>query len=343
MKNKALIVAVSMIIANLAFSSPANSASQEPSALSTSAENSEGAQERFKFTNPQGVTFEDALEFAERNQLEIEGLVSVVSYKDQAISIGVTGEVLGSKLQVTNEIKDQLQIFEQNIESQNGADSMAAKDFEDFETSNENKEIRFNFIDVVNPENLTVVDNSVTLVTQTKKTTKATKAAAAACGDWWPTLGTVYTGAVSANSRYGTMYFNFSAKALKALKCTGSSTFEPDFVTYNYDKKAYFTNNITSWSTSMPNAYLDTDFLDPSGENVITIGSHDNSTFQSGYGYYTSWKTTAGNHTSDTGKVVWQRGHYILLCPLAPAFCINPDDSKIVQAWNILIPGTFNP
>jgi hypothetical protein len=165
---------------------------------------------------------------------------------------------------------------------------------------------------------------------------------AAACGNWWPTLNSVNT-AVSGTERIGNMYFKFTATALANLKCTGSSTFEPDYVSYNYDNKSFFTNSVKSWSSNLPNAYLDTNAFDAAGEGVITIGSHNNSTFTSTANYYTSWRTNAGNATSDTAKVVWQRGYYQWGCVFGPAWCISSDESKIQYAWSIFVPGFFTP
>lgn len=164
--------------------------------------------------------------------------------------------------------------------------------------------------------------------------------AAAATGNWWPAF-------VSNNSygdnigRYNTLKFKWSSTNLSNLKNSGSTTFEPDLVTYNYDGKRYLGSTIISWSSNMPNAYKDTGILDDPDETVYTIGSHDISTMKSGTTYMTWIRTGFGNASSDKAKVVWQRGHYTWGCPAGPALCIFSDKSQIVYAWDIFMPGNF--
>lgn len=93
----------------------------------------------------------------------------------------------------------------------------------------------------------------------------------------------------------------------------------------------------------MPNGYWDTDFADGADERVYTVGSSNYSTFKSGYSYQTYFRMSNGNYSSDTAKVVWQRGHYTWGCGWGPAWCIFADESVIQYAWNITIPGTWSP
>lgn len=140
--------------------------------------------------------------------------------------------------------------------------------------------------------------------------------------------------------RYNTLKFRWSSTNLNNLKTSGSGTFEPDVVTYNYDGYHYFGDYIVSWSSTMPNAYLDTSILDDPNERVYTIGTQTVSSLAANTTYSTFFRAGFGNTSSDTAKFVWQRGTYAWGCIFGPALCIFADQSVIQYAW-FPIPGMF--
>lgn len=110
-------------------------------------------------------------------------------------------------------------------------------------------------------------------------------------------------------TRYAQVEFAWnSTTRLQNLQVCPAVTFEPDFVTYNYDGLYYMTKTIKAWSTDMSNGYLDTDFGDSSDERVYTVGTSDATTLNLYRTYYTYVRATNGNSSTDTAKVVAQRG-----------------------------------
>lgn len=165
--------------------------------------------------------------------------------------------------------------------------------------------------------------------------------AARACGTWNPSFVSNTAAASGAGGRYNSLKFSWSAARLAAMHCTGSSTFEPDLVSYNYDNLYYFSSTMLAWATTMPAGYWDTNFLDAPDERVYTVGSSNTATMLSSHTYEAFFRMSNGNTSSDSAKVVWQRGHYTPACPFGPALCIFADASVIYAAWNIPLPGSY--
>lgn len=186
------------------------------------------------------------------------------------------------------------------------------------------------------------VDIPPTLSVVTLPTESAPSASvAAACGTWNPSFVSNKAAASAAGGRYNSLKFSWSAARLAAMHCTGSSTFEPDLVSYNYDGYYYFSNTMLAWATTMPAGYWDTNVFDAPQERVYTVGSSNIATMLSSHTYEAFFRMSNGNSTSDSAKVVWQRGHYQAGCPFGPAFCIFADASVIYAAWNIPLPGSY--
>jgi hypothetical protein len=162
------------------------------------------------------------------------------------------------------------------------------------------------------------------------------------CGRWHPYLSNTISGASSAGGHFISIDFFHTSATIAALKCTGSSTFEPDFVTYNYDSRQYLGNTMKSWSSNMPNSYWDTNALDGSSEKVYTVGSSNIATMSTPM-YNVYIRMDNGNASYDSAKMVWQRGYYAWGCPSGPAWCIFAHESVIQYAWNIALPGTWRP
>ncbi len=195
---------------------------------------------------------------------------------------------------------------------------------------------------------LSQVESEVLVGAQVPPTTNPATAkssqSAAACGStWWPTYVTGTSGPASSGGRSQLFYLRFSLTTLAAFKCLGSTAFEPDFVTYNYDNAYYFADSMLSWSSTMPSPYWDTNAFDASSERVYTVGSQNINGFISGTQYSVYFRMNNGNAASDTAKIVWQRSHYQAACPLGPAWCIFADASKIQYAWSITVPGPWAP
>ena len=163
------------------------------------------------------------------------------------------------------------------------------------------------------------------------------------CGAWEPTFMNSKSDVHSVSGRYDRITFAWTSASLAALKCTGSTTFEPDFVTYNYDGKHYLGYNTLSWASNLPDAYLDTNIGDSQNELVYTLGTPSNSKLVSGLTYSNYIHTDTGNSSTDLAKIVWQRGHQIIGCPPLPVtWCIYADESQIILAWLITMPGSYS-
>ena len=68
------------------------------------------------------------------------------------------------------------------------------------------------------------------------------------CGDWWPSWINGRSNPSSlAGQRYGRTKFTWSSTRLSAFQCYTDPTFEPDFVTYNYDGKHYKLRYVNLW------------------------------------------------------------------------------------------------
>ena len=170
----------------------------------------------------------------------------------------------------------------------------------------------------------------------------APSAAAAVSGKWWPEVVQAQS-YENSNGRVGKLAFYWSAAAKNVLVAHSSrATFEPDFVTYNYDGKHYFDTSIKSWSTTMPAGYKDSKDFDSTNELVYTIGTSDANAIKSGVTYQTVFITGKGNASSDKAKVVAQLGTHLPGCT-NPKTCIFADASrKYFDGWKMTIPkGTW--
>lgn len=162
------------------------------------------------------------------------------------------------------------------------------------------------------------------------------------CGSaYWPDSMKVYAEDSTSGTRYGRLYFTWNSSNLANLKACGNVTFEPDFVTYNYEDAHYYaTSGISSWSSTMPNAYQDTSAFDGKDELVYTVGCSDATALAAGTRYTTFFRAPIGNAPWDTMKVVAQRGHR------TPSFChstwcIFADSSKrFPSSGSVRIPAT---
>ncbi|HEY6932290.1 MAG TPA: hypothetical protein VI452_02740 [Marmoricola sp.] len=129
-------------------------------------------------------------------------------------------------------------------------------------------------------------------------------------GSWSPTEVRESSGESSVvNHRYGSTKFYWGATRMGNLKCYDDVTFEPDFVTYNYDDKHYYDKGITAWASNMPDPYKDTQFSDSGDERVYTVGESHADRLVKDTWYRAYFRTEHGNTGSDTAKLNLQRGN----------------------------------
>lgn len=188
-------------------------------------------------------------------------------------------------------------------------------------------------------------EKEATLSTQgTNASISAFAASAADCGIWRPNFHeNKAASSAFQGQRYNQLKFAFTQGQLDAFACTGSTGFEPDFVTDNYDGFHYFDSTIVNFSSSMPFSYLDTSFMDSPEERVYTVGTYKRSALQPWTQYNTYVRTSLGNADTDRGKVVWQRSTMNNNCYslFGAAWCSFADASKIEYDWKLPLPGTF--
>ena len=170
------------------------------------------------------------------------------------------------------------------------------------------------------------------VVASVDQESQSASAQSSCTGDWWPTSISIQAQPSSvAGHRYADLKFSWSTSRLNNLKCFGNVTFEPDFVTYNYDDKHYYGSSIAAWLTTMPYGYKDTPFSDSSDERVYTIGSADATALASNTTYRVYFRTVNGNTVKDTAKINFQRGHrFPSWC--YSTWCIFADDTERVPA-----------
>jgi len=172
-----------------------------------------------------------------------------------------------------------------------------------------------------------------------------TTAAAVACGTWRPNFhANVAANSTYQGQRYDQLKFAFTQGQLDQFACSGSTGFEPDLVTDNYDGLHYFGDTITYYTSTMPYSYLDTKYGDGVEERVYTVGTYDVSALEPWLEYANYIRTGVGNTNTDRAKVVWQRNSTLFFgCRevFGAAWCSNPDESKIEYAWKFPLPGTL--
>jgi len=127
--------------------------------------------------------------------------------------------------------------------------------------------------------------------------------------DWYDTEG-IY--------RYIRHKIYWSAANLANLKaCGGATTYEHEFWEYNYDRKHVLGAEV-SWTSGMPNSYLDTSFADSANELGYTIGTARASNLTAGTVYTITIVTKTGNISSGgKGKVQGQKGERV------PSICTS--------------------
>lgn len=293
------------------------------------------------------VELTEAVSIAEIEKLasKAAGLVSevrrVFSFGEQEVTVGIP---VGLDGLFPTELESVIVAALQGLLGEGTGDRAASDgDFatQIFEAIREVREEgpTFNRFELTNFRDLSLLSPHAQVIVQPDGSSRPGTSQRLLSGSYIPQLVSDYSYGDSIG-RYNTLRFRWSSTNLSNLKTSGSGTFEPDFVTYNYDGLHYFGDSIISWSSTMPNAYLDTSILDDPNERVYTIGTQTVSSLIANTTYSTFFRAGFGNSSSDTAKVVWQRGTYLWGCPFGPALCIFADESVIQYAW-FPIPGTF--
>ncbi len=162
-------------------------------------------------------------------------------------------------------------------------------------------------------------------------------------GEWWPNSGHVSVQpSVNPDQRYVYQSFSWDSTRLNNLKSYPSVTYEPESWFNNYDGQLYLGNTVKSWSSDLPQSYLDTGFADGNKEKGYTVGTAKASDLTANRSYYTQIWTNLGNASSDTGKLNGQRGKRIPDWCYS-TWCIFPQATTfLVPAWQVPVPGSMS-
>ncbi len=93
-----------------------------------------------------------------------------------------------------------------------------------------------------------------------------------------------------------------------------NDTYEQELVFYNYDNTAYATS-CSSYQTTIPNSYLDTQLLDSGNEANLAIGTTTADEIKAETNYYYIYSLKGYNGTKSMYKISAQEGHYLFLIP----------------------------
>ncbi|MBA8824773.1 hypothetical protein FHX42_002120 [Saccharopolyspora lacisalsi] len=173
----------------------------------------------------------------------------------------------------------------------------------------------------------------------TRTSTADTSTAAQCAPNFVPVSDAIGMNVDGLNLRNLTLDFGWTPANLANLKCHGPNvTYEHDFAINNYDGQHFFGSYADYWSSTMPDAYLDTTFDDPAGERYLTIGTSDALKLQANFQYSNYIRTGAGNTRNDWAKLQGQRGHRIP-GQCHGTFCIFADATQDIHpAWVICVP-----
>lgn len=169
-----------------------------------------------------------------------------------------------------------------------------------------------------------------------------------ACGViFGPSYISVASNISVSGQRYGKQNMKWDSTHMASLKCRKDSpargydlTYEPDFITNNYDGKRYFSDTYKAWSSNFPNAYLDTKIDDGPNEKVFTVGTHSANDLVTNTLYNTYFRVLNGNWSSDTGKIQGQWGRHVPWYEWSTYTVFSQATERIMDAWVVPLPGT---
>lgn len=169
------------------------------------------------------------------------------------------------------------------------------------------------------------------------------------CDDnWWPDAGTIST-QPSGNATGETRNWRYSYTVSYWLQgslnnlwaCDFDATsFEPDGVYNNYDRRRYLGNEVRGWQSIFPGPYLDWNAFDTTDELTYTVGTWNVARLQPKVAYSTMIYTDRGDADTDLGKLNSQRG-WNSCSPLpGNGACIFPRATqRQILAWDHPVPG----
>lgn len=130
--------------------------------------------------------------------------------------------------------------------------------------------------------------------------------------NWAPKKGYISTNCCYAGSGYRYVYQSFiwnDWRIGNLKRIDNNMTYEAD-ATYNPERGTYL-GSVRSWSSNLPRAYRDTEFLDGvTGDlRVLTVGTANAQRLAPNKYYYTSIRTTRGRQNTDGGGATGQIGY----------------------------------
>lgn len=93
-----------------------------------------------------------------------------------------------------------------------------------------------------------------------------------------------------------------------------NDTYEQELVFYNYDNSAYATS-CSTYQTTIPDAYLDTQLFDGGNEANLAIGTTSANDIEANKEYYYIYTLSGSNGNESMYKISSQEGHYLFLIP----------------------------
>jgi hypothetical protein len=161
-------------------------------------------------------------------------------------------------------------------------------------------------------------------------------------GAWWPFIGKI----VARNSpnyvsrRFMYQSFKWSPDRLENLHSYDKEGYEHEAWYDNYDDR-HFLGKITTAVSTMPNDYLDTEALNPEGNNELgyTFGTSRGTHLEANKYYEIFIRTKLGNANTDRGKVQGARTHRrIVFCD--SRWCMKQNQvERFIPAWDFAVSG----
>jgi hypothetical protein len=290
------------------------------------------------------VTLEQALALNDLTDVSVSYTKTELNFGDVSYTINLGNSVLDNKSEAVQEFLDDLKNIHEDLTQ--ATNFVGVEQVEAMQAKVAQSTIPITEITVIGPVSPDIAAaNFVEVSTPSDYPQSGTQIpvkTAATCGNWTPNFINSLSGPHAVSGRTERITFRWTPTALAALKCTSSTTFEPDFVTYNYDGLSYLGDTFMSTVSNLPDPYLDTRIFDNPQEHVYTIGTPSNSKLVANFTYSNYMHLNNGNAASDTAKIVWQRGHNTGAClPALVTFCVFADASSIILAWQIPMPGSY--
>ena len=161
------------------------------------------------------------------------------------------------------------------------------------------------------------------------------------CESWWPVDGSITTAYSSVQpERYVRQRLWWSQASVASIDqtCSWLSTYEAESVFNNYDDLTFFSDDVTSWSSNLPDAYKDVTAFDNNNELQLTLGTPDLPDVAASTWYSTYMRTEPGNWNVDRAKVQGQLGHHIAGCE--SPWCVFADETRrLISPWLHIVPG----